>query len=146
MILISHRGNIKGRIPESENSPEYVDNAILLGYEVEVDVWLVRDNLFLGHDKPQHLIDMDWIDGRSHKLWVHCKNVKVLELFNKFDFDINYFWHEGDTATLTSKKFIWAYPGKQPIENSIAVMPEINNDTVDKCIGICSDYIEKYKN
>jgi hypothetical protein len=41
--------------------------------------------------------------------------------------------------------YIWAYPGKQPIYKSIAVMPELNNDDVTKCIGICSDYIEKYQ-
>jgi hypothetical protein len=40
---------------------------------------------------------------------------------------------------------IWAYPGKQPIERSIAVMPEIFNDNVSTCIGVCSDYIENYK-
>ena len=24
-------------------------------------------------------------------------------------------------------------------------MPELNNDNVSQCLGICSDYIEKYK-
>jgi hypothetical protein len=37
----------------------------------------------------------------------------------------------------------------QPISNSIAVMPEINNEFIDEregrgCIGVCSDYIKKY--
>jgi hypothetical protein len=40
---------------------------------------------------------------------------------------------------------VWAYPGKQPIKGSIAVMPEIHNDDLSKCVGICSDYIENYK-
>jgi hypothetical protein len=57
----------------------------------------------------------------------------------------HYFWHEGDTLTLTSMNVVWAYPGKQPIKGSIAVMPEINNDNLDDCIGICSDYINDYK-
>lgn len=145
MILISHRGNINGRIESSENNPEYINEAIRLGFDVEVDVWLINNDIFLGHDKPQYQINLDWIDGRSHKLWVHCKNTEVLELFNKFDYDINYFWHEEDTATLTSKKFIWAYPGKQPIKNSIAVMPEIYDDNIEDCLGICSDNINRYK-
>ena len=59
--------------------------------------------------------------------------------------DIHCFWHQEDDATLTSKGYIWAYPGKQPIKNSIAVMPEIYSDDVSKCIGICSDYIINYK-
>jgi hypothetical protein len=56
----------------------------------------------------------------------------------------NYFWHQEDTVTLTSKNFIWAYPGKQPINRSIAVMPELFNDNTDSCLGICSDYIQNY--
>jgi phosphoglycolate phosphatase-like HAD superfamily hydrolase len=56
------------------------------------------------------------------------------------------FWHEEDTLTLTSHNHLWVYPGKQPIRNSIAVMPEIHNDDVFQCLGICSDYIKNYKN
>ena len=47
--------------------------------------------------------------------------------------------------TLTSNGWMWVYPGKQPIKGSIAVMPEIYNDDVSECAGVCSDYIEKYK-
>jgi len=57
----------------------------------------------------------------------------------------NFFWHQEDTLTITSRGHLWVYPGKQPIEDSIAVMPEIHNDNVSKCLGICSDYIERYK-
>ena len=38
MILISHRGNITGRIPDSENRPSYIQDTINLGYDVEIDV------------------------------------------------------------------------------------------------------------
>jgi hypothetical protein len=41
--------------------------------------------------------------------------------------------------------FIWVYPGKQPIKKSIAVMPEIHEDDISECIGVCSDFIENYK-
>jgi hypothetical protein len=40
---------------------------------------------------------------------------------------------------------VWAYPGKQPIKGSIACMPELENDNVLLCKGICSDYIKRYK-
>jgi hypothetical protein len=144
MKLISHRGNINSPLPESENNPEYINDAICLGYDVEIDVWMINEVLFLGHDKPQYKIDINWIDDRNHKLWVHCKNIEALEFFNRFKSDINYFWHEYDTATLTSKNYIWAYPGKQPIKNSIAVMPEIHKEDINQCVGICSDYIKNY--
>jgi hypothetical protein len=55
------------------------------------------------------------------------------------------FWHQKDDVTLTSQGYIWAYPGKQPLKNSIAVLPERNNDDTSQCSGICSDVIEKYK-
>jgi len=53
---ISHRGNIDGRIPNSENSPEYISLALSKGYEVEIDVWFVDGSFYLGHDEPYYLI------------------------------------------------------------------------------------------
>jgi hypothetical protein len=145
MRLISHRGNIDGRISELENLPTYVDNAINLGYEVEVDAWVIEKKIYLGHDGPNHEIDLEWLAKRSQNLWIHCKNTEAMSFLNSLESDLNYFWHQEDVLSLTSKKYIWVYPGKQPIENSIAVMPEIENDDISLCLGICSDYILKYK-
>lgn len=144
MILISHRGNIDGKIVERENHPEYIDEAIALGYDVEIDLWSVEGVLLLGHDAPQYVITQDWLNERINKLWIHCKNIEAMEWMNSIAGFI-YFWHEEDTLTLTTFGHIWAYPGKQPIKNSIAVMPEIHNEGVAHCKGICSDYIKNYK-
>ena len=143
MIYISHRGNIDGKKPHLENQPSYIDEAIALGYNVEVDVWYVDGKLFLGHDEPQYPIELRWLDERKDELWIHCKNVEAFEMI--FEEDLHFFWHEEDTLTLTSWNCIWAYPGKQPIKKSIAVMPERSNDDVSQCYGICSDVIKKYK-
>ena len=143
--FISHRGNINGKVPQNENHPDYIDEAIHAGYEVEIDVWMVDNEFYLGHDEPQHKVIYNWLSTRYEKLWIHCKNVNAVAWFNMMG-GFNYFWHEEDTLTLTSKGFMWVYPGKQPIEDSIAVMPEIHNDNVSLCLGICSDVIEKYKN
>jgi hypothetical protein len=142
-ILISHRGNLEGPISKLENAPEYIDNALSLGYQVEIDIWSIDGVLFLGHDKPIHGITQHWLNKRAHKLWVHCKNVEAIEWFNSIG-GFNYFWHQEDTVTLTSRNYIWAYPGKQPIKGSIAVMPELYKDNLTECIGICSDYIKEY--
>ena len=144
MILISHRGNLNGPFESWENEPTYIDLAIKKGYDVEVDVWVKDNLLWLGHDKPQYGVDFKWFTNRLNKLWVHCKNIEALTFFKCCGYSINYFWHETDTITLTSLNYIWAYPGKQPIKDSIAVMPEINSDDISKAIGICSDYISKY--
>jgi len=145
MILISHRGNINGKFESYENEPNYIDKAILEGYDVEIDMWIIKSTLFLGHDEPQYNVTLDWLNKRKNKLWIHCKNVETIEFFNSLLETYNYFWHQEDAVTLTSKNFIWAYPGKQPIKNSVAVMPELYKDNIDTCIGICSDYIKNYK-
>jgi hypothetical protein len=144
MILISHRGNLHGKNNTMENNPEYIDIAISKGYYVEIDVWCINDNFFLGHDNPEYNVVIGWFEDRINKLWIHCKNVESIVFFSKLQLKFNYFWHEEDTLTLTSLNYIWAYPGKQPIKNSIAVMPEIHNDTLVDCIGICSDKISEY--
>jgi len=150
MILISHRGNTSGKFELYENEPNYVDKAIKSGYDVEIDVWYIKTEqygwmLFLGHDKPQYKVDFKWFRDRLTRLWIHCKNIEAVELFAESECEFNFFWHEEDTLTLTSKKFIWAYPGKQPIKNSIAVMPELNKDDYSSSRGVCSDYIDNYK-
>jgi hypothetical protein len=79
----------------------------------------------------------------DERLWCHAKNIDALLEMKKYA--IHYFWHEQDTVTLTSKNYIWAYPGKQPIKNSIAVMPELYKEDISLCRGVCSDFIKKYK-
>lgn len=146
MILISHRGNINGKNVEMENHPSYIDTALNLGYDVEIDVWVIDGTLHLGHDEPQYDITQDWLNERGENLWIHCKNVEAMEWFMEIQFSgFNYFWHEEDTMTLTSMGEMWVYPGKQPVRGSIAVMPEIHNDDVSQCFGICSDVIQNYK-
>lgn len=143
MILISHRGNISGKNIEMENHPSYIDKAIEAGFDVEVDMWWVDGRTYLGHDEPQYEVDDIWLTERIDKLWIHCKNVELLYWIRTTI--LHYFWHEEDTLSLTSKGYVWVYPGKQPIVGSIAVMPEIDNDDVSMCLGICSDVIERYK-
>ena len=144
MILISHRGNIDGKFKSCENEPTYVDKAISEGYDVEVDVWFIDNILYLGHDKPEYGVNFRWFIDRISKLWIHCKNVGAVIYFKECGYDINYFWHEEDTLTLTSHNYLWVYPGKQPIKNSIAVLPELFQEDVSECLGVCSDFIKKY--
>ena len=146
MILISHRGNLNDKFESYENEPMYIDKAISEGYDVEVDVWYIDGVLFLGHDKPQYGVDFRWFIDRLSKLWVHCKNIESILYFQECGYEINYFWHQEDDITLTSKNFIWTFPGKKLTSRSIAVLPESVKDwELTECLGICSDYIKKYK-
>ncbi len=146
MILISHRGNINGRLESLENEPAYIDLAIKKDYLVEVDVWYVNNVLYLGHDKPLYGVDFGWFRDRLTKIWVHCKNIEAFEFFKKQEYKFNYFWHENEKSVITSENYIISHVDEEPTHGTIAMMPEKHNFDVSKCLGVCSDYIEKYKN
>jgi hypothetical protein len=144
MILISHRGNLDGRLEEKENNPDYINEALKLGFSVEVDVWVESGEFYLGHDQPTYIIDESFLENK--KLWCHAKNIESLErmLKNK---NIHCFWHQNDDFTITSNGFIWTYPNKKLTSKSICVLPEIQKEftvNTEKFYGICSDYILKY--
>lgn len=147
MIFISHRGNLHGKGGnEWENHPDYIQTALDEGYNVEIDVWIIDDKIYLGHDKPQYEINFRWIRDRITRLWIHCKNIESIIFFKRCGYIVNYFWHQNDDYTLTSKEYIWTYPNKPIVENCIAVLPELYPDwDISKAIGICSDYISRYK-
>lgn len=143
MILISHRGNLLGPIPEEENTPIYIDKAISEGFDVEIDVWFKDKTWYLGHDYPTYKIEISWLLEREPKLWIHCKNLEsLIEIKN---YCLHYFWHENDEFTLTSKNYIWAFPRKSPIKKSIVLLPEIHQNDITGCKGVCSDYVNNYK-
>lgn len=146
--FISHRGNLQGKNPDLENKPDYILQAINSGFDVEIDIRFIDGKFILGHDSPKYDFPFSLIEKHSNKLWLHCKNLEAVVALSKFPYQIqlNYFWHQKDYVTLTSKNFIWAFPGKQPLDGSIAVLPEIYNDDISKAYGICSDVILDYKN
>jgi len=143
MILISHRGNIDGPNEVRENSPYYIMEAIAMGFDVEIDVWYKDNAWYLGHDYPTYKIEINWLLERESKLWIHCKNLEsLIEIKN---YCLHYFWHENDEFTLTSKNYIWAYPRKNPIKKSVVLLPEIHQNDITGCKGVCSDYVNNYK-
>lgn len=143
MIFIAHRGNTSGSNPTKENNPLYLKRALENGFETEVDVWLLENSWWLGHDRPTYQIEISFF--RNKRLWCHAKNVEALENMLKRPW-INCFWHQNDDVVLTSKKYMWTFPGRPLTAKSIAVLPE-NKPSQDLsiCFGICSDYVEKYK-
>ena len=148
MRHIAHRGNIDGPDPELENHPDQLLYAINRGYEIEIDVRVIDRRIWLGHDEPQYEITQEQvIEFSRHAFW-HCKNVYALNYFVQFGRRASFFWHNTDDYTITSSGEIWVYPGKPPAGYSIAVMPELwckNNIELGSYIGICSDYIERYR-
>lgn len=144
MILIAHRGNTTGRNAEKENDPDQIELVISQGYEVEVDVRLIKGQMYLGHDGPERPITASWLDSIKERAWIHCKNLGALSHLNGSDF--NYFWHDTDDYTITSKGHIWVYPGKPFNEQCVVVMPEAwsEGEALD-CRGVCSDNISAFR-
>jgi hypothetical protein len=144
---IAHRGLFKGEDPQLENKPTQIDLALNNGFECEIDLWVNNNKLFLGHDDPVHEIDQDWLRQRASRLWIHCKNLEALNNMLAQDLNFNYFWHQSDDYTLTSKGVIWVYPERKFNENCIIVILELSEMLRVKSekaivpLGICSKFI-----
>lgn len=142
MKVIAHRGNING--PSSdENSPNHLMRAINASFDIEVDVWYVDGEIWLGHDSPEYLVDSSFIDDITRHAWFHCKNADALFYFQNLG--LRCFWHNIDDYTITSEGVIWAYPGMPVNHNSVAVMPElVEEQDVSMAYGVCTDYPYEY--
>jgi hypothetical protein len=139
MKIISHRGNLTGPNREEENKMGYIDNAMSLGYDVEIDLWYVNGDYYLGHDVPSHRTNLEFISKDG--LWIHAKNLDALYQLTKTN--LHYFWHQNDNFTLTSKNIIWTYPDKETTKNSVIVTLENNLEKFLnlELYGVCTDYV-----
>jgi|688.fasta_scaffold201970_2 hypothetical protein len=142
MKIIAHRANINGPDKSKENHPDQIEYALSCGFDCEIDLWYINNQLYLGHDYPQYKIELDFLLKNSDKLWCHCKDMDSLSLILKYP-RLNCFYHQDDNYTLTSQNFIWVYPGVKVPNGGVVVMPELyprlkyNNEFI---YGICTDY------
>jgi len=146
---IAHRGNLEG--PGGfENDPNQIDFCLNRSFECEIDLWAHNDQLQLGHDFGQFEIEMKWLLERSHFLWIHCKNSSAIKELMKFRAGtFNYFWHQEDKYTITSRGFIWVYPGEEVLAGGISVLPEnwltLNRKhELSDSYAICTDFVFRY--
>jgi hypothetical protein len=142
MKIISHRGNLYGQDASRENNIWAIDECISLGFDVEIDLW-VEDALYLGHDRPEHAIKQEYLINLANNLWIHAKNIKAVEWLSDIK-ELNWFWHQTDTMTLTSKGIPWCYPGHYV---STGITVELGYQSMlPKLYGVCTDYPLKWKN
>ena len=137
MKIISHRGNLSGRLPEQENHPDYILGVVRAGYDVEVDVWCIGEKFVLGHDLPQYEVSASWL--KDLPLWCHAKNSDALE--GMLVQGIHCFWHQQDFCTLTSRGIPWCYPGNW-IRGGITVVMDSYHPAIvipDGVLGVCVD-------
>ena len=141
MRIISHRGNLNGP-SDQENTIQAIHKALILGYDVEIDIWLEHGKLFLGHDYGQYHVQDESI-LKDERVWIHAKNLEALQYLLANFSECNIFWHQNDDYTLTSKGIIWTYPRKKVCEKSVIVAldpVDIEMSLKKDIIGICTDY------
>ena len=139
MRIISHRGNTNGPNADFENKPDIITNLLNNNIECEIDVWFIDNRFYLGQDKPQYEINDSFLNCKG--LWCHAKNLEALYEMNKRE-NINFFWHDKDDYTLTSKNIIWTYPGNKT--TNISVIVDLDKNWRNKnysCLGVCVDWI-----
>lgn len=149
MIIISHRGNIDGREPEFENSPDFIDEAIKKGYDVEIDLRILDDELYLGHDFPQYKIDIFWLYERRNSLWIHTKDYE--SIIKIIDTNLRFFFHEKESHTLISNtNLIWSHNLEEAGTKS--VIPLLSKNDIKNyfsepfdVFGVCTDYVLDFK-
>lgn len=150
MISIAHRANLVGPNPSAENQPDVVEELLTLcpWVDVEVDLWSIGQDYFLGHDGPEHRVSVAWLDTYAPRLWIHAKNpAACMEC-------ILHHWrcfaHDTDRYVLTSTGQLWTYPDAKTMltASSVIVMPEWINENVrvynelhTGIYGVCTDLV-----
>jgi hypothetical protein len=142
---ILHRGLNVGPNRALENREDELRQRLDEGWEIECDVWYGDDGLWrIGHDGPGDSIHD--IEGllRHTRSWIHCKNLAALRKCIEMG-GVHCFFHDTDTAVLTSRQYIWAYPGHiVEGEKGVCVMPERHGLTMAEICNVgavCSDYL-----
>ena len=149
MKIISHRGNINGPVAEKENRPSYIDSAIQLGYDVEVDLRIIDNDFWLGHDEPQYKIELSWMRLRKDNIWFHCKDINSALVLAKLDQGFQYFCHSQEPYVCTSHKYLWIHDLTGKI-NDKCIIPLISKEDIEKYnndipYGICTDFVNFIK-
>lgn len=148
MKIISHRGNIKGIVADKENRPSYIDCAIQLGYDVEVDIRFINNQFWLGHDEAEYKIEKTWMDLRKDKIWYHCKDLESAIQLTKFKC-FKFFCHSHDNYVITSTGHLWVHDLSRGIDDT-CIIPLLDLDSIKKYkhlnpFAICTDYVNYCK-
>lgn len=147
MIYISHRGNIDTINPEKENTIPYIEEAINLGFDVEIDIRTKEGELYLGHDKPDYKVSIEWLNYYREKIWIHAKDIKTLTFL--LETNLRFFYHEKENHTIISNtNLIWSHNILESNEKSIIPLLGLNDLSLlptNEIKGVCSDYIKILK-
>ena len=147
--FISHRGNVRKINPDRENTKKYIDEAIKLGYDVEIDIRTKADALYLGHDSTDEPVGIKWLAERKDKLWLHIKDYDSLITFCDSNDNFKYFCHQSDDFTLVSNGLIWCHKVDNKMTDNCIIpllsLEEVHEYNQYTFYGVCSDFVEQCK-
>ena len=142
---ICHRGILNTSAKELENNFGVLIQREIQGLAVEVDVWYAEKSLWLGHDKPEYRITLEWLAASRRRL-IHAKDgatfAYLLEEAGKRALDLHVFYHTDEDYVLTNKGLVICYPGQPLLPGSLCMMPERASYSPEQLVNayaICSD-------
>ena len=105
MIIFSHRGNLNGKLIESENTSVYLSDAVDAGFNVEFDINFSKnkENIVLSHDEADDAgnRNISQFLKKVKKPQFHALNVKnlqtifgIINLLNINQNAENFFWFD----------------------------------------------------
>lgn len=145
--IIAHRANIWGATGPQDVGENSIEGIVAItelcpDLLIEVDVWYLNNQWFLGHDAPQTLVSEKWLQGLASHLVMHAKNAHAMSECAKRQWHC--FGHDEDRYVLTSRGWVWTYPDSQTplFQNSVLVMPErIHRDITNIPHMMCTDLV-----
>lgn len=142
--IISHRGNLNGPDLDLENNPNQINLALSKNFLVEIDLRIIENKFWLGHDKPDYLIDKQWLLDRSNHLVIHSKDLLTSNYLIDLNKQLNWFYHTNEDIVLTSRGWLWCYPGIY-LDKGITVLIGDQVKLNSKVLGVCTDYPLKFE-
>lgn len=143
MKFIAHRGNLLGPEPDKENRISQIELALQNNFDVEIDVRLYRDELYLGHDVLQEQVPASYLYKHRNNLWIHAKNLVTFLYLLETEPDLHVFCHDADDVVFTNQGKLWTHPRHEIfLKNSVALKFEYKEGFITShsdIYGICSD-------
>lgn len=137
-IIISHLGNIDGRIPERENRFSYLKAALAAGWHVCADVVFRNGGLLLPWQNGFDPAPLSFFS--QPRVWSRCRDAETLDAL--CNVKAHAFFLSDTGHTLTSEQFVWTLPPETLVDRSIAAFPELTDAnwlTTQEPAGLCSN-------
>lgn len=144
MIKYAHRGNLAGQNPETENTLAAINNCLLKGIRVEIDIRERDGKLYLGHDTPQEEIGLDFLAKNRFMLLAHCKTLETVKFLNQHYIPfLHYFLQEDEMVVDTSLAYKVHHQRStvNKFGNNDIVVDLDNNKCLENCAAVVTDYV-----